>query len=82
MENIGHGWRLFNKRVLKKSPCSVVIFVDRGFGNGARTPGPNSPVVERVCVMFFGGPNDCETLELGGRMAEHLAIKVTVVRFV
>ncbi|XP_015579999.1 cation/H(+) antiporter 20 [Ricinus communis] len=81
MDNVGHGWRLVNQRVLKKSPCSVAIFVDRGFGNGAQTPGHDSAVAQRVCVMFFGGPDDREALELGGRMAEHPAIKVTVVRF-
>jgi len=32
--------------------------------------------------MFFGGPDDREALELGGRMAEHPMVEVTVVRFV
>jgi hypothetical protein len=32
--------------------------------------------------MFFGGPDDREALELGGRMAEHPVVKVTIVRFV
>lgn len=82
VDNVGHGWRLVNQRVLKNTPCSVAVLVDRGFGNETQTPEPNSTVVERVCVLFFGGPDDREALELGGRMAEHPAVKVTVVGFV
>ncbi|WCJ28281.1 Cation/H(+) antiporter 20 [Euphorbia peplus] len=81
MENIGHGWRMVNQRVLKNAPCSVAIFVDRGFGNADQSPGPNT-VAQKVCVIFFGGPDDREALQLGGRMAEHPAIKVSVIRFV
>ncbi|XVF08063.1 hypothetical protein REPUB_Repub06bG0193400 [Reevesia pubescens] len=82
VDNVGHGWRLVNQRVLKSAPCSVAVLVDRGFGNGAQTPGPNANVAQRICILFFGGPDDREALELGGRMAEHPAVKVTVVRFV
>ncbi|ESQ45114.1 hypothetical protein EUTSA_v10010121mg [Eutrema salsugineum] len=82
-ENIGHGWRLVNQRVLKNAPCSVAVLVDRGLGSiEARSSNlDGSNVVERVCVIFFGGPDDREALELGGRMAEHPAVKVTVIRF-
>ncbi|CAN1135302.1 Cation/H(+) antiporter 20 [Linum perenne] len=79
IENVGHGWRGVNQRVLKNAPCSVGLLVDRGLGQAAR-PGMN--VGQRVCIVFFGGPDDRESLELGGRMAEHPAVKVTVVRFV
>ncbi|GMJ08461.1 cation/H+ exchanger 20 [Hibiscus trionum] len=72
IDNVGHEWRLVNQRVLKAAPCSVAVLVDRGFYNGA----------QRVCILFFGGPDDREALELGGRMAEHPAVKVDVVRFV
>ncbi|KAJ8899878.1 hypothetical protein K2173_019581 [Erythroxylum novogranatense] len=83
VENMGHGWKGVNQRVLKKAPCSVAVLVDRGFGRERETPGPtNSTLVQRVCIIFFGGPDDREALELGGRMAEHPAVKVTVVRFV
>ncbi|EOA23494.1 hypothetical protein CARUB_v10016685mg [Capsella rubella] len=82
-ENVGHGWRLVNQRVLKNAPCSVGVLVDRGLGSiEAQTSSlDGSNVVERVCVIFFGGPDDREALELGGRMAEHPAVKVTVIRF-
>lgn len=83
VENVGHGWRLVNQRVLKNAPCSVAVLVDRGFGNGALTPGPTATTTaQSVCILFFGGADDREALELGGRMAEHPAVKVTIVRFV
>ncbi|KAM6574632.1 cation/H(+) antiporter 20 [Cannabis sativa] len=83
LQNMGHGWRGVNQMVLKHSPCSVAVLVDRGFGgSGIQTPGPITVVTQRVCIVFFGGPDDREALELGSRMAEHPAVKVTVVRFV
>ncbi|KAK2657914.1 hypothetical protein Ddye_010966 [Dipteronia dyeriana] len=82
MENVGYGWRGVNQRVIKHAPCSVGVLVDRGFGNGAQTPGPTATVAQRICILFFGGPDDREAIELGGMMAEHPAVKVTVVRFV
>lgn len=83
VENVGHGWRGVNQRVLKCAPCSVAVLVDRGFGNaGSQTPGPTTTVTLRVCILFFGGPDDREALELGGRMADHPAVKVSVVRFI
>lgn len=72
IDNAGHGWRLVNQRVLKNAPCSVAMLVDRGLDNGA----------QRVCTLFFGGPDDREALELSGRIAEHPAVKVSVVRFI
>ncbi|KAF8006140.1 hypothetical protein BT93_K0446 [Corymbia citriodora subsp. variegata] len=81
-DNVGHGWRGVNQRVLKHAPCSVAVLVDHGFQGGSDSPGPDTPVVQRVCVLFFGGPDDREALELGGRMAEHPGVKVMVVRFV
>ncbi|KAF8117330.1 hypothetical protein N665_0011s0053 [Sinapis alba] len=82
-ENVGHGWRLVNQRVLKNAPCSVAVLVDRGLGSieAQSSRVDESNVVERVCVIFFGGPDDREALELAGRMAEHPAVKVTVIRF-
>ncbi|MCL7022631.1 hypothetical protein MKW94_021301 [Papaver nudicaule] len=86
MENVGPGWRTVNQRVLKDAPCSVALFVDRGLGcGGQQTPGATSAsvnIAQGVCVVFFGGPDDREALEFGGRMAEHPGVTVTVVRFV
>lgn len=71
-EDIGRGWSVVNRRVLENAPCSVAILVDCGFGpNWAR----------RICVVFFGGPDDREALQLARRMVEHPTVKLTVVRF-
>ncbi|XP_058109764.1 cation/H(+) antiporter 20 [Magnolia sinica] len=79
MENVGPGWREVNQRVLKEAPCSVGVLVDRGLGGAQQTkPGD---VAHGVCVLFFGGPDDREALELAGRMAEHPGVRVDVVRF-
>lgn len=81
VENVGHGWRAVNQRILKDAPCSVAVLVDRGLGGSQQTPGPTATVAQRVCMIFFGGPDDREALQLCGRMAEHPAVKVTVIRF-
>ncbi|KAM1249988.1 hypothetical protein ACFX2G_033282 [Malus domestica] len=72
-EIVSQAWRGVNQRVLQTAPCSVAVLVDRGFANTG---------TQRICIVFFGGPDDREALELGGRMAEHPTIKVTVVKFV
>ncbi|XP_052172400.1 cation/H(+) antiporter 20 isoform X2 [Diospyros lotus] len=83
VENLGHGWRMVNQRVIKEAPCSVAVLVDRGFGSGShQTPGPTATVAQMVCIIFFGGPDDRQALVLGGRMAEHPAVEVTMTRFV
>lgn len=83
MEDMGNGWRGVNQRVLQNSPCSVAVLVDRGFGIGRQhTPGPTSSDTQRICILFFGGPDDREALELGSRMAEHPAVNLTVIKFV
>ncbi|KAL7133819.1 hypothetical protein ABFS83_12G165500 [Erythranthe nasuta] len=74
VENVGQGWRGVNRRVLEGAPCSVAVLVDRGYSGGG------APAVQNVCILFFGGPDDWEALELGGRMAEHPAVKVAVIR--
>lgn len=80
METVGHGWRLVNQKVLKEAPCSVAVLVDRGLGGGEQV-GP-AEVARGVCVVFFGGPDDREALELAARMSEHPGVRVTAVRFV
>ncbi|RDX88111.1 Cation/H(+) antiporter 20, partial [Mucuna pruriens] len=82
VENIGHGWRGVNQRVLKNAPCTVAILVDRGYGHGPQTLGLSTTVTQHVCVLFFGGPDDREALELGQRISNHPAVKLTVVRFI
>ncbi|KAK1421104.1 hypothetical protein QVD17_23209 [Tagetes erecta] len=83
IENVGHDWRGVNQRVLNNAECSVAILVDRGLGGDyQQKQGPDSKIAQRTCVLFFGGPDDRECLELGGRMVEHPAVHMTVLRFV
>ncbi|XP_019161332.1 PREDICTED: cation/H(+) antiporter 20 [Ipomoea nil] len=90
VENMGHGWRGVNQMVLKEAPCSVALLVDRGFGEAAflKTPEKSdgverdAAVAQRICVIFIGGADDREALVLGGRMAEHPAVRVKVIQFV
>lgn len=80
VENVGHEWRGVNQRILKDAPCSVAVLVDRGFGS--KTLGPNATEAQRIGIVFFGGPDDREALELGKKMTDHPTVEVTVVRFV
>ncbi|KAJ9540380.1 hypothetical protein OSB04_026886 [Centaurea solstitialis] len=82
LENVGHGWRGVNQRVLNNAECSVAVLVDRGLGGESQQNQGPAITPQKVCVMFFGGPDDRECLELGGRMVEHPAVNVTVLRFV
>ncbi|XP_071690552.1 cation/H(+) antiporter 20-like [Rutidosis leptorrhynchoides] len=70
--HIGPGWEMVNQRVLTHAPCTMALLVDRG--------GIIS-IPKRVCVVFIGGPDNREAVELGGRMAAQPATKVTVIRF-
>ncbi|KAI3748344.1 hypothetical protein L6452_11357 [Arctium lappa] len=82
IENVGHGWRGVNQRVLNNTQCSVAVLVDRGLGGESQQNLGPAVTAQKVCVIFFGGPDDRECLELGGRMVEHPAVHVTVLRFV
>ncbi|GMH30080.1 hypothetical protein Nepgr_031923 [Nepenthes gracilis] len=79
LENLGHGWRVVNQRVLQKLPCSAAVLVDRGFSSRWQEVEDD---LKRICVVFFGGPDDRKALELGGRMLESSAVRVTIVQFV
>ncbi|PWA96103.1 cation/H(+) antiporter 20 [Artemisia annua] len=70
--HIGHGWEVVNQRVLSHAPCTVALLVDRGLSR-------SNP--KRVCVVFIGGPDNREALELGGRMAAQPDTKLTIIRF-
>ncbi|KAG8084573.1 hypothetical protein GUJ93_ZPchr0010g10609 [Zizania palustris] len=79
-DDLGPEWWAVNRRILREAPCSVAVLVDRGFGGGEQVS--SEQVAHGVCVIFFGGPDDREALELAGRMAEHPGVHVTVVQFV
>ncbi|KAL6013180.1 hypothetical protein ACLOJK_003672 [Asimina triloba] len=79
MESANPAFRSINSSVLANAPCSVAILVDRGLATAARAP---SSMAHHVIVLFFGGPDDREALACAWHMAEHPAVRLTVVRFV
>ncbi|TKY62263.1 Cation/H(+) antiporter 20 [Spatholobus suberectus] len=81
LENLGNEWRVVNRKVLRNAPCSVAVLVDHGYGNLRHTPSPDATMAQQVCIIFFGGPDDREALELGKKMLEHPTVKIRVVRF-
>ncbi|KAM5560072.1 cation/H(+) antiporter 20-like [Rosa sericea] len=80
MDNLEHGWKAVNERVLKCANCSVALFVDRGLGVGAEK-GAKTKSLKRVCILFLGGPDDRRALEYVGGIANQ-SVVVTVVRCV
>ncbi|KAH9617980.1 hypothetical protein KSS87_011359 [Heliosperma pusillum] len=80
LETTRHEFRVINKKVLLKAPCSVGILVDRGLGGASHVAARNVSSV--ITVLFFGGPDDREALAFGRRMSEHPGITLVVVRFV
>ncbi|PSR91462.1 Cation/H(+) antiporter like [Actinidia chinensis var. chinensis] len=79
LETTRTDFRNVNRRVLEHAPCSVGILVDRGLGGTTQVSA--SKVDSVIKVVFFGGPDDCEALSYGARMAEHPGIKLVVIRF-
>ncbi|KAI3738421.1 hypothetical protein L2E82_28452 [Cichorium intybus] len=71
---IGVGWEVVHRRVLMHAPCTVALMVDRG-GFGVTSD------QKKVCVVFVGGPDSREAVELGGRMAAQPGTQVTLIRF-
>ncbi|KAF5469738.1 hypothetical protein F2P56_010303 [Juglans regia] len=76
----GHsGFRYVNRKVLRSSPCSVGILVDRGLGLIEKISGAH--VSLNVAVIFIGGKDDREALAYAGHVARHPGVKLTVIRF-
>ncbi|WJX79164.1 hypothetical protein P8452_62310 [Trifolium repens] len=82
IENTGQGWKEVNQRVLQSAPCSVAVLVNRAVNRRYEQRVETSATSgKKVCIIFIGGPDDRKVLELGSRMAEHPAIRLSVVRF-
>ncbi|KAK7341094.1 hypothetical protein VNO80_24018 [Phaseolus coccineus] len=73
------GFRYVNRKLLKNSPCSVGILVNRGFGSIEKIS--RSEPSLKVAAIFIGGRDDREALCYAGRVAWHQGVKVTVIRF-
>ncbi|KAJ3268036.1 K(+)/H(+) antiporter [Borealophlyctis nickersoniae] len=75
----------FVRGVLTHSPCSVAVFVDRGFGNGENgaaaasiTTKGTSSTENRVIVLFSGGEDDEESALLASNLASPQTVSNTL----
>ncbi|KAL3616223.1 hypothetical protein CASFOL_039613 [Castilleja foliolosa] len=73
--------RAVNQNIIKESPCSVGILIDRGSTICSSTSMLQAELY-RVGVLFLGGPDDREALSYARRMAKHPNVHLTLVRFV
>ncbi|KAJ3163569.1 K(+)/H(+) antiporter [Geranomyces michiganensis] len=73
----------FIQETVDSAACSIVVFVDRGFGvastdlmiPGAAVPGRN----QHVFMPIFGTPDDCEALRFVSNIAAHPGLSVTIL---
>ncbi|EEF42683.1 cation/H(+) antiporter 15 [Ricinus communis] len=70
-------FRGVNLNVLAHAPCTVGIFVDRGFG----IHGESNLTMRQLAMLFIGGPDDREALSYAWRMSLSHGVSLTVVRF-
>ncbi|KAJ6720637.1 CATION/H(+) ANTIPORTER 15-LIKE [Salix viminalis] len=80
IESTNRSIQQMNRNVLKNAPCSVGILIDRGILKGSLSV-LNSRLLFNVAVLFFGGPDDAESLAYASRMVRHDCVKITVVNF-
>ncbi|KAJ7955813.1 cation/H(+) antiporter 15-like [Quillaja saponaria] len=82
-ENNHHAIRAVNKNVLDNAPCTIGIFVDRGFITGTiKEYSRHHMHMLRVAVLFVGGPDDREALAYAKRMFIRPNVHLMVIRFV
>ncbi|PIN19539.1 putative K+/H+-antiporter [Handroanthus impetiginosus] len=73
--------RAVNHNIMKKSPCSVGILIDRGIMNCTASILSHTNVY-RIGIIFLGGPDDREALAYARRMSKNPNVSLTLVRFV
>lgn len=82
LESGKEGPRTTNQKVLRHSPCSVGVIVERGL---SRVPGfsqlTSFDAIQNVATLFFGGTDDREAIAWSIRIAQHARINVTIIRF-
>ncbi|KAL2238359.1 UNVERIFIED_CONTAM: Cation/H(+) antiporter 15 [Sesamum indicum] len=71
--------RNVNNNIIRESPSSVGILVDRGTMTHTSTLLRTS--VYRIGMIFLGGPDDREALAYACRMGKHPNIRITLIRF-
>ncbi|CAN1150306.1 Cation/H(+) antiporter 15 [Linum perenne] len=72
-------FRGVNLNVLGNAPCTVGIFVDKGFGESMNEE--DGCRKRQVALLFFGGPDDREALDYATRMAASGVVHLHVVKF-
>lgn len=77
IERVDNNVRTLNYNVLKRAPCSVGIFADRGKLEHIKARKRSS---YSVCVIFLGGKDDREALSYAKRMVKDLRVELTVLR--
>lgn len=82
LESGREGIRITNQKVLRHSPCSVGVIVERGL---AKVPGfsqlISSEAMQNVATLFFGGPDDREAIAWSLRISKCPRINLTIIRF-
>ncbi|KAI3412951.1 Na_H_Exchanger domain-containing protein [Psidium guajava] len=82
IESVSYEWREVNRKVLESAPCTVAVLLDHGLGDEFKQCEKQEVNVEkRICVVFFGGPDDREALALVRRLANNSTVKVSIIRF-
>ncbi|KAK4407732.1 Cation/H(+) antiporter 15 [Sesamum angolense] len=71
--------RNVNHNIIRESPSSVGILVDRGTMTHTSTLLRTN--VYRIGMIFLGGPDDREALAYACRMGKHPNIRITLIRF-
>lgn len=86
LEDTDNSFMGINKNVIKNSPCSVGVFVDRGLSASKILGNYNSDSSFMGChkfaLLFLGGTDDREALAYAWRMAAHSRVNLTVIRLI
>ncbi|KAL5974695.1 hypothetical protein ACLOJK_031365 [Asimina triloba] len=79
---VDNALQIINPNVLARAPCSVGVLVDRSRPGGSISAvGDANNLKYSVGVLFFGGPDDRESLSFAARMAQHPSVTLVVTRF-
>ncbi|KAG9442118.1 hypothetical protein H6P81_017972 [Aristolochia fimbriata] len=83
MEVTREAYRTANLKVLRRVRCTVGVFVDRHrrLKGAPKASSGGEDLTHNVLVLFFGGPDDREAASYAGRLADHPAVTVTLLRF-
>ncbi|WVY93722.1 hypothetical protein V8G54_032810 [Vigna mungo] len=80
IEYLNASIRTLNQHVLKKAPCSVGIFADRGHINDKGFVLYEKLICE-IAMIYLGGGDDQEALSFSLRIAQHPNVRLTVFWF-